>query len=170
MSTLNRGDSFEKAGLKWTVLEVTKCGYKCVAEPLKRSMQFGSSNKWKDSHIRKYLNGEFLKSLVSEVGEANIIPFERDLISLDGMKNYGTCTDCVSIPSFDEYRANRDIFPSSGEWCWTLTPDSAESNGDTVWVAVVASSGGIYYRDCGNDCGVRPVCIFDSSIFESEDE
>ncbi len=167
MRKLKRGDEFVKNGLKWMILEVTKCGYKCLAETVK-NMQFGKSNDWKESAIREYLNGEFLKKLLEEVGTESIIPFERDLTSLDGLKDYGTCTDHVSIMSFDEYRANRDNIKNNG-WTWTLTPDSTKSNGDEEWLTVVALSGGIGYGSYDDCSGVRPVCIFDSSIFESEE-
>ena len=169
MSKLKRGDTFIIDGIEFMVLKETKCGYKCLAENYRR-MTFGNNNNWKESDIRSELNEKFLKKLVEAVGEENIIPFDRDLTSLDGLKDYGTCTDHVSILSFDEYRENRDIIEND-KWICTLTPDSSKSNGDEVLLTVVAPSG--YIRNgifCDNCFGVRPVCIFDSSIFESEDE
>ena len=168
MRKLKRGDTFIIDGIEFMVLKETKCGYKCLAENY-RSITFGNNNNWKESDIRSELNEKFLKKLVEAVGEENIIPFDRDLTSLDGLKDYGTCTDHVSILSFDEYRENRDIIEND-KWIWTLTSYSSKSNGDEVWLTVVAPSGLVYYYDCNYNVGVRPVCIFDSSIFESEDE
>lgn len=89
---------------------------------------------------------------------------------MDGQTEYGSCEDYVSLISVDEYRKYRKLLPNTGEWWWTLTPDSTECNDDTRWIRVVSPSGSIYdYYYDGCD-GVRPVCIFSSSIFESCEE
>lgn len=163
------GNTFELAGLKWTVLEVTEKGYICLAERLENSMQFGHNNDWKESNIRKYLNGEFLEKLATDIGEENIIEFERDLLSLDGQAEYSSCMDKVSLLTFDEYRKNRKHISNAGYWWWLLTADSTPCNNDSEWITVVSPSGDIsdfiYYINFG----VRPVCIFSSAIFESEE-
>ena len=100
-------------------------------------------------------------------GAENIIPFERNLISLCGLKEYSTCEDKMSLISVDEYRKYREYLPRTGEWWWTLTPDSTAGNGDEYWMSVVSPSGDAYYYVCYDDGGVRPFCIFSSSIFES---
>lgn len=165
------GNTFELLGLTWKIIDITEKGCMCLAEKLEDRMQFDSKcNDWKVSDLRKYLNGEFYDKLAKEVGEENIVPFERDLLSLDGQTEYGTCKDKVSIPSFDEYRKYRSLNPNTGDYYWwLLTPDSTKCNGDTRWVAVVASSGVIYYNDFDINSGVRPFCIFKSTIFESEE-
>lgn len=163
------GNTFELAGLKWTLLEVTEKGYLCLAERLEDSMQFGLNNDWKESDIRKYLNGEFAEKLATDIGAENIIEFERHLLSLDGQTEYGSCMDKVSLLTFDEYRKNRKHIPNAGYWWWLLTPDSTPCNGDSEWITVVSPrgyfNGSLYF----NFSGVRPVCIFSSSIFESEE-
>ena len=163
------GNTFELAGLKWTVLEVTEKGYMCLAERLEDSMQFGNNNNWKESSIRKYLNGEFLEKLAEEVGEENIIEFERDLLSLDGQTEYGSCNDMVSLLNVDEYRKYRKNITNAGYWWWLLTADSTKCNDDEVWIRVVSPSGSINSNFYDSNVGVRPVCIFSSSIFESEE-
>lgn len=163
------GNTFELVGLKWTVLEVTEKGYMCLSERLEGSMQFGSNNDWKESSIREYLNGEFAEKLTNEIGAENIIEFERDLLSLDGQIEYGSCMDKVSLLTFDEYRKNRKHIPNASYWWWLLTPDSKPCNNDSDWIRVVSPSGVIYNFYYFNYGGVRPVCIFSSSIFESEE-
>ncbi len=167
---LGAGDTFELAGLKWTILDITEKGYMCLAERLADNMQFGSNNDWKESNIREYLNGEFLEKLSSEVGADNIIEFERDLLSMDGQTEYGLCTDKVSLLHVDEYRKYRKHIPNADYWWWLITPDSTECNGDKTWVLVVSPSGRVNDRIyCNGIGGVRPFCIFLSSIFESEE-
>lgn len=164
------GDTFEFVGLKWKILEITEQGYKCIAEKLPINVQFGSNNDWKVSSIREYLNGEFYEKLVEEIGEENIIPFERNLLSLDGQTEYGTCEDYVSIISLDEYRQHRELLPNEEYYWWTLTPDTTKCNGNESWIRVVCPSGFINRNCYGSDFGVRPFCIFSSAIFESEEE
>lgn len=168
---LGIGDTFELVGLKWTILDITEKGYMCLAEKLEERMQFDENcNNWQASDLRNYLNVEFYKQLADVIGAENIIPFERDLLSLDGQTEYGSCEDNVSLLSVDEYRKYRSLIPNTDDyWWWLLTPDSTKCNGDTRWVRVVSSSGYFNDCDCGYDFGVRPVCIFSSSIFESEE-
>ncbi len=167
---LSAGDTFTILGLEWKVLEVTEKGYKCLAERLEKGMTFGKSNDWKESCIRKYLNEDFYAELVAVVGEGNIIPFERNLLSLDGQTEYGTCGDKVSIISIDEYREHRAHIPNADYWWWTLTPDSTKCNNDSSWIRVVSPSGIIIDFNYDFGLGVRPFCIFSSAIFESEEE
>lgn len=169
---LQLGDTFELAGLNWKILEITDKGYACLADKLEERMQFDSScNDWKTSSLRDYLNTEFYKQLADVVGKENIIPFERDLLSMDGQTEYGTCEDKVSLLTMDEYRKYRTFIPNANYWWWTITPDSTKCNEDTTCVRVVSPSGIISYDSyCFNDFGVRPFCIFSSAIFESEEE
>lgn len=168
---LQVGDTFELAGRTWKILEITEKGYACLADKLEERMQFDSScNNWQASDLRNYLNTEFYKQLTDAVGEENIIPFERDLLSMDGQTEYGTCEDKVSLLTVDEYRKHRALIPNTDDyWWWMLTPWSTPCNDYHRTVAVVSPSGRIY-----NDCydsyyGVRPFCIFSSAIFESEE-
>lgn len=163
------GETFELMGYVWKVLDITEKGHVCLMECMENDKQFGKeSNNWKESSLRKYLNEDFYNKLAAVVGEENIIPFERDLLSMDGLKEYGTCEDKVSLISFDEYRKYRVLLPREGNWYWTLTPDSTKENGDDYWVAVVSPSGYFGHVSYFSCYGVRPFCIFSSSIFESE--
>lgn len=166
---LNIGDVFEMFGIKWTILDVTEKGYMCLADRLENSMRFGLNNDWKESSIRKYLNGEFAEKIAAEIGAENIIEFERDLLSMDGQTEYGSCTDKVSLLNVDEYRKYRKHIPNADYWWWLITPDSTPCNDDEDWIRVVAPSGYILYSDYYGRVGVRPVCIFSSAIFESEE-
>ena len=164
---MKNGAIVEINGRKWKVLDQTEKGCFCICEKIYVRKFDGESNNYANSDIRKYLNSEVLKELEVAVGAENIIPFERDLISLCGLKEYGTCEDKVSLISVDEYRKYRELLPKTGEWWWTLTPDSTAGNGYDVWVDIVSPSGYFDCDGCRNYYGVRPVCIFSPSIFES---
>lgn len=164
---MKNGAIVEIVGRKWKVLDQTEKGVVCICENIGDRKFDRKSNNYANSDIRNYLNAEVLKELEVAVGAENIIPFERDLISLCGLKEYGTCEDKVSLIGVDEYRKYREFLPRTGEWWWTLTPDSVASNGDELWVNIVSPSGYFDYYGCFNYRGVRPFCIFSSSIFES---
>lgn len=167
---LKIGDTFKIAGLDWKIIDITDKGYSCLCEMLEEEMKFDdSSNDWRSSGLREYLNGDFLKKISDEVGEENIVKFERDLLSLDGQTEYEKCEDQVSLLTVDEYRKYRSLIPNEGNWWWLITPWSTPCNDYKYPVAVVASSGDFDYGSCYNLRGVRPFCIFSSSIFESEE-
>lgn len=167
---LTIGESFELAGINWKIIDITVEGYMCLADSI-GDMEFDSGNNdWRTSDLRKYLNEEFLKKIESEIGAGNLTEFERNLLSLDGQTEYGTCDDKVSLLTVDEYRKYRKLIPNTGDWFWLISPWSTPCNDFKNSVAVVAPAGVIcdfgYY--CGG--GVRPFCIFSSAIFESEEK
>lgn len=168
---LEIGDTFDLIGLKWKILDKTDVGYVCLAQTLEDEKLFDkNSSDWKKSSLREYLNGEFLEKLSDSVGKENIISFERDLFSLDGQVEYGSCEDKVSLLTVDEYRRYRNMIPNTDDnWWWLITPWSTPCNDYERGVAVVSPSGRIYNGNCDYHVGVRPFCIFSSSIFESED-
>ena len=165
---LGIGDTFELADTTWKILDITGAGYICLADNIE-DMEFDSnSNNWENSGLRGYLNGEFFEKMAAEIGSKNIIPFERNLLSLDGQTEYGKCEDKVSLLTVDEYRKYRNLIPNTKDYRWWLvSPWSTPCNDYKRAVAVVSSAGGIYGDDCYYSLGVRPVCIFSSSIFES---
>lgn len=162
-------NTFKLAGVKWSVLDKTEKGYFCIADSIGDRKFDSNCNDWKKSDLREYLNGEFLAKLEATVRAENIIPFERDLLSLDGQTEYGTCVDKVSLLTVDEYRKYRASLPNTDDWWWLITPDSTACNDDTTWLAVVSPHGSIRNFGCRLHDGVRPVCIFPSTIFESEE-
>ena len=161
------GESIEIADMKWIILDKTEKGYFALAEKSLKNRAFGSNNDWRESKIRRYLNDE-VAALIEDALNIELPEFERDLFSLDGQTEYGTCRDKVSLITIDEYRKYRKYIPNAGYWWWTCTPDSTKCNGNTAWIRVVSFGGDIYYRSCNGDYGVRPFCIFPSSLFESE--
>lgn len=167
---LGIGDTFELADTTWKILDITGAGYICLADNIE-DMEFDSnSNNWENSGLRGYLNGEFFEKMAAEIGSKNIIPFERNLLSLDGQTEYGKCEDKVSLLTVDEYRKYRNLIPNTKDYRWWLvSPWSTPCNDYKRAVSVVSSAGSFNGCYCGYNGGVRPVCIFSSSIFESGD-
>ena len=167
---LTIGDTFELAGVNWKIIDITSDGYVCLADSI-GDMKFDSENNdWRTSDLRKYLNEEFLKKIESEIGEGNLIEFERNLLSLDGQTEYGTCDDKVSLLTVDEYRKYRKLIPNTGDWFWLISPWSTPCNDFKNSVSVVAPAGDVDDYICDGSFGVRPFCILKSNIFVSKGE
>lgn len=162
------GKVIEIADISWIILDKTEQGYIALAKKKIDSRIFGNDNDWKESEIRGYLNGEFAEMIEKKIG-CSLTEFDRDLLSMDGQTEYGSCMDKVSLISVDEYRKYRRFIPNGkdGYW-WTITPDSTKCNNDATYIRVVSPSGNFNSISFDNSCGVRPFCIFPSSIFESE--
>lgn len=166
---LKVGDKFDLAGTSWTILDIKENGYFCLADSIGDKQFDAASNNWTTSALREYLNTEFIEKITDEIGEENIAKFGRELTSLDGQTEYENCLDLVSLLTVDEYREYRQFIPNTDDWWWLASPWSTPCNNDKAWVAVVSPSGSFYDRSCDNCSGVRPVCIFSSAIFESEE-
>lgn len=163
------GKTIELDGMEWLILDKAEKGYFAILNEFDgKERTFDSdSNNWISSKLRNELNTCFLKKITDELGEDEVIEFDRDLLSMDGQTEYGHCKDRISILTVDEYRKYRKFLPNMGEWWWLLTPWSTPANDYSTTNTVVSHSGFIDYNFCINEFGVRPVCIFSSSIFES---
>ena len=165
------GDTFELIGKKWKILDSSENGVFCLCmESLGDKTLDSKCNEWTSSNLRDFFSTEIYKKICEEIGTENVIEFERNLLSIDGQSEYGTCKDFVSLISIDEYRKYRSMIPNFEEWWWTLTPYSTKCNDDARRFAVVSPCGFVYDWDYGNFNGVRPVCIFSSTLFESKDD
>lgn len=166
------GDTTEIADIEWIVLDKDDEGnVLCLAKDfVYRDTQFDSNTpNYANSSIRKKLNGEFLKQLADEIGEDDILESEIDLISLDGLDDFGKVIDKIGLLTVDMYRKyNRIIeqYPVNG-WWWLATPWSTPHRGWRSSVCCVYGDGAVDYDYCSCIFGVRPFCIFLSSIFES---
>ena len=163
------GKVIELAGMEWMILNKTEDGYFAILNGFDgKPRSFDpDSNNWISSKLRKELNTRFLKKITDEFGEDAVIEFDRDLLSLDGQTEYGHCKDKISILTMDEYRKYRKFLPNMGKWWWLITPWSTPANDYNTTLTVVSPSGDFNVYNYYCEIGVRPVCIFSSSIFES---
>lgn len=166
------GKTIEIAGMEWMILKKTEKGYFAVLNGFDgKERTFDSdSNNWIESDLRKELNDSFLKKITEELGEDAVVEFDRDLLSLDGQTEYGHCEDKISLLTVDEYRKYRKLLPNTNGWWWLITPWSTPANGYISTLTVDSPSGVIGQDYCYSSLGVRPVCIFSSSIFESKND
>lgn len=170
LAELSIGDEFQLAGTTWKILDITDTGYMCLAESIGNREFDSDDNNWKTSDLRNYLNKKFLEKIEEEIGKGNVLEFERNLISLDGQTEYGTCIDKVSLLTVNEYRKYRKYIPNTDKWCWLITPWSTPCNDYSSTLSAVSPSGSIRSSLYNDGSGVRPFCILKSHIFVSKGE
>ena len=133
--------------------------------------RFGKNNNFAESDILKKLTEEILPYIEDAVGAENVLEFETDLFSHDGSSEYGTLKSKISIPTYDCYRNNRELFEKykPNMYWWLATPNGTISYGDDTWVRCVSVRGGVGNHSIGiNTIGIRPFLVFSSDIFASE--
>ena len=165
------GQTFEIAGIEFIKFPAIAEGVPVVTRGLQKVMCFGQNNDLRSSDVLAWLKETFLPKIAETIGEDNLVRFKTDLTTLDGLTPYGTMESLISLPTLDFYRANVSIFDKYKPdcWWWLATPESAQPHDDPYWVKCVAPSGNIYDDYYLNVSGVRPFCVFKSSIFESSE-
>ena len=171
LSNLKPKDEFKIGDEVFIVLEQTENGTKVIAKEFAYyNVKFGDNSDWKASPIRKTLNNEYFNKIAAIIGEKNILSMDRDLTSLDGLDDYSTCTDKVSLLTAAEYAKFHKILglkPNYPDCWWLITPASTPSNDYTRGVCFVDSGGFLYWSDSGYSYGVRPFLTLESSILIS---
>ena len=131
----------------------------------------GGCNDWRTASLRKYLHEDYLPKLLESFPELKdaAVTFLRDLTADDGLKDYGTCVDTVSLLTADEYKANRDIYMDPpGTWRWLITPDSTPSGGGSSFARIVIAGGTLSDSDAYiGSRGVRPALYLKSGLLVS---
>lgn len=168
LSTLKSGDEFKLGDEVFIVLEQADNGTRVISKEFAyEEVKFGDNSNWDTSPIRKILNNEYFKKIAAIIGENNIISMDRDLTSLDGLDDYGTCTDKVSLLTATEYVKYHKILGLKSnypDWWWLITPVSTPSNDCFRGVCYVSFNGILGWVGCGCTCGVRPFLNLEPSI------
>ena len=163
---LKAGETFNVNDVEYIVLEQLDGNQTAIIrkELLEDEMEFDSDNNdWRTSSIRGFLNGEYLEEIRKAFGKERIVEHTVDLLSLDGLDDYGTSNDKVSLLTIDQYRKYRKVLGGNlDDWWWLITPDSTSSGESASYVLYVFSCGGVGYRDCVGGKGVRPFFILQS--------
>lgn len=166
---LNAGDRFFYGGIEWVKLDDAHGGVLVLAVNKQADSAFdkNNSNNWATSSLRKSLNetenGRFTEEFLKDIVKDDLVEFERDLTTDDGMTEYGTCKDFISLYTCNEYRKYRKLIPDCGVWHWTITADSLVYS---FFVHRVYSDGSLGSNfACSGYGGVRPLCVLKSDIF-----
>ena len=126
-------------------------------------MDFGKTNNYADSNIRKTLNDSDLAAELKKDFGDRLVPITTDLLSLDGLDDYGKVEgDIMAIPTIDLYRECRKKITKLNDWWWLATPDSTPSGYGSDDVQCVDSDGDVFYGWCDGVGAVRPFFILKS--------
>jgi len=138
---------------------------------LEEEISFGSGNHYKDSNVDKACC-KFAPLIAAIIGDDNLVDHKVDLTADDGLEDYGMITRRVSSLTANQYRRYVEILDQHkpDSWWWLATPFSTKRHDNDVWVKCVSPSGCINRNRYNDVLGVRPFCIFKSSIFESFEE
>ena len=167
------GETFTVAGMEFIKFPSVDGKTPVVMKNIAFRSRFGNDNDLSKSTVLSRMEKEILPKIIEAVGEENVLTFKTDLTTLDGLKPYEDLESRISLPTFDFYRANVEIFDryKVDYPVFLATPESAKPHDDPCWVLCVSPSGRIYYYNFYNfdRCGVRPFSIFNSSIFGSSE-
>lgn len=173
LSEIKRGNTFSIAGMEFIKFDDKNGQTIAVNKDILFRSAFGKDNNFAQSEILKKLENNILPKISAEIGEENICEFETDLVSLDGSKKHGKIRSKVSLPTFDFYRNNVEIFDKYKPdcWWWLATPDTTSDHLSDDWIVCVSPLGSIRnYFYVNLIIGVRPFWIFVSSISVSCEE
>ena len=159
-NNLQMKESIEIAGVTWSKFAEDENGNALMlADECIFNREFGDSNDWRESPIRKELNSDLYGKIVSELGKDAIVPITVDLFSHDGLRDYGSCVDNVSLLTYDLYRNNRENIKTYNRTFWTNTPNSTPSGCGSDDVQCVCFNADVGYCWCYDVWGVRPFFI-----------
>ena len=164
------GETFAIAGMEFIKFPSVNGQTPVLMKGIAFRSRFGENNDLRSSEVMRKMEAEILPKIIEAVGRENLCTIKTDLTTLDGLNPYDTMESLISLPTMDFYRTNVSIFDKYKPacWWWLATPESAPPHSEPDWILCVSPSGYIYshgYDSCGG--GVRPFCIFESSIFES---
>ena len=158
LNALRRGDTFALAGINWKVLkelEPAHSGavqnYFCEAaeDIFQAPFDENGNNNWNNASLKEHPG-------ILEF----IVPTYRDLTADDGLTDYGSCLDKVTMLTADEYRETRDLHPAPEHWRWLITPDGTPASSGTSFVRYVNSDGSLNNNNAYNgNRGVRPASV-----------
>lgn len=170
---LEAGTVFTYGGFRWIKIEGAEGEALALTENVIEDRVFDEKNKnnWKTSDLREYLTNDFYELLLENgANEKDFLIIETDLTADDGLKDYGTSKEYISLLTADLYRKNRHLLkPINNWWWWLATPYSCLASYSSN-VRCVNSSGVLHYNNVRNGfIGVRPLCNLSSEILVAVD-
>lgn len=154
---LKPGEEFTRGNVTYVALGMEQGGVLAVRKEPLRDMPFDEDDKndWRTSSLRKYLNGEYL----GKIDTSDMIEYESDLTSDDGMTDYGKSKDLIFLLSADLYRKYRYQLPKWKTWVWLITPDSCLDD-YSMFERFVLTDGSLGSYFAYGGIGAAPACLY----------
>lgn len=145
INNVNNGEIFKIGDVEFIKFAEADGIITAVTKDTVFSSKFGENNNLVESKIIDRLTTEFLPKITAIVGEENVVEFDTDLTTLDGVKTFGKMTSKISLPTLDFYREHTEIFDKyklDDRW-WIATALSAYPHYNSSCVLCVSPSGDI---------------------------
>lgn len=165
LKEIKPGEAFIFGGYEWIKLEEEGL---CLMKDILEERTFDDkSNDWIKSELREYLNNYFYETLTEDgADEKNFLQIETDLTADDGLKDYGTSKDLISLMTADLYRKNKHLLNPLKDWWWLATPNTCLATHKYI-MRCVSSAGMLNSSYVYYNCGVRPViCLQPDALVE----
>lgn len=159
------GQEFELGGIGWTIIGTGIYCVKCISTQCvgRRAFDTGDENNFAASSLCDYLNGEFLQRLIaSGAPKEMFIRFRINLMSDDGLNDYGVIEVKVGLVTCEEYRLCRSDLPPIQCDCWATATSSSPGNAFVRFVGADGSLNSTATFFTG--MGIRPVIALDSRM------
>lgn len=166
LSEVPVGETFTIAGIEFIHFGDGKAVTKDV---LFVSVFDADTNDFSDSELYYKLQADVLHEIEKTVGANNVLSFTTDLFALDGTNRGMYMESKISLPTFDFYRTNTEVFDKYyvDKLWWLATPWSTPRRGYTSNVCCVNAGGSLDYGGCYDGNGVRPFLIFKPDVLVS---
>lgn len=154
------GDIIKVNGVSLLVLDEINDNPFVIALDLDVEAQFGNSNNYKKSNLRKRVEAWFEKTGIKAIAR------DIDLTAMDGYKGYGVLNTTVAPLTFDEYRKyNHILTPHIKNWFWLVTPwgSPEKDNWASNRVCFVSGDGSANRSNYGLSYGLAPAFILDKT-------
>lgn len=172
LSTVKPGGVIELGEDEFVVLDHDDGGTLVISKELMaEDVKFGENTDFNGSNVQHMLYEDILPKLEESVGKDNILSQTVKLTTVDNQNVYEDVTGKIRLLTFDEARKYNQLIVNEylGDYWWLMTPWTSRDRWEYP-VAVVSPFGSVGRRRYCSNYGVRPVCIFSSTLFESEDE
>ena len=145
--------------IEWQILSKEKNKILVISRYSLEKMRFGSSNNWKNSYIRHWLNNDFYNNAFSEDEKKSINSFGDDnifLLSKEEAEKYFANNDARMCKATEYALSEHAWRDDNGNICWWLrSPDHFHIDNNCVYY--VNNVGFIRSTSVDDDdCVVRP--------------
>ena len=169
----HQGERFIYGKKNCMVLEHMDDGTLCMVLDEDFKSEFGKTNNFAESELRKKLNEEYIDEWVKcGAVKEDFVLMEVDLTANNGLKDYDACECFLALRTCDQHRKYRYLIPNpKNDWEWTVTAHSTKNNGYSNVVYRVSAEGSLDSGYDRNAYMVRPLFKLNSeSLVECEIE
>ena len=171
LADIEQYKTFKIGGVEFIVLKHYDGTTFCLTRDfVAESTEFDSdTNNLANASVLEELDA-FESKITAIIGAENLVEFDIDLTTDDGLKDYGSIRRKTGLLTDVQYREHSKGIEQYevNDWWWLANAVSTPRRNVKYAVRCVACGGDMDNYICHFTNGVRAVCIFKSNIFVSE--